>query len=80
MKTESFYTTKGKDMKGKIVVPQKVLYGMDEPRLPGNDAVHIEAKAFDSITKPETGIAIEFTIEKLQSLINTHLCLTDLGL
>ena len=41
---------------------------MDELRLLDNDAAHIEAKAFDSITKPELDIAIEFTTEKLKSL------------
>jgi hypothetical protein len=63
MKTESLNATKGK-----IVVPQKLFDEMDELRLLGSDAVHIEAKAFDSITKPELDIAIEFIIEKLKSL------------
>lgn len=57
-----------KDLKGKIVVPLELFDAMDELRLLGNDAAHIEAKAFDSITKPELDIAIEFTTEILKSL------------
>jgi hypothetical protein len=68
MKTVSFNATKGKYLKGKIVVPQKLFDEMDELRLLGNDADHIEATEFDSIAKPEPDIAIEFTTEKLKSL------------
>jgi len=59
---------KGKDLKGKIVVPQELLDEMDELRLLDNDAAHIETKAFESITKPEIDIVIEFITEKLKSL------------
>jgi hypothetical protein len=56
------------DLKGKIVIPQELFDAMDELRLLGNDAAHLEAKIFDSITKPELDIAIEFTTEILKSL------------
>jgi hypothetical protein len=60
-------------MKGKIVVRQELLDEMDKRRLLGNDAAHIETKAFDSITKPELDIDIEFTTEKLKSLYQYNL-------
>ena len=41
---------------------------MDELRLLGNDAAHIEAKSFAQISKPEIDVAIEFTIELLKAL------------
>ena len=57
-----------KDLRSKIMVPSDLLDAMDELRLLGNDAAHIEAKTFDQITKQEIDVALEFTIELLKAL------------
>ena len=41
---------------------------MDELRILGNDAAHIEAKDYESVSKEEATIAIEVTKEILKSL------------
>ena len=65
----------GKDLKAriadlgtKIVVPKELLDAMDELRILGNDAAHIEAKEYDNISEPEIEVAIEFTKEILKSV------------
>lgn len=55
-------------LRSKIVVPDELLAGMDELRLLGNDAAHIEAKAFAQVSEPELDVAIEFTREILKAL------------
>lgn len=56
------------DLKGKIVIPQELFEAMDELRLLGNDAAHIEAKDYDAISAEEIVIAIEFTKEILKGV------------
>jgi len=56
------------DLRTKIVIPQELLDGMDELRILGNDAAHVNAIAFLSITKIELDVAIQFTAELLKSL------------
>lgn len=56
------------DLKGKIVVPSELFEAMDELRLLGNDAAHIEAKSYDKISNEELEVAIEFTKELLKAL------------
>jgi Domain of unknown function (DUF4145) len=46
------------DLRSKIVVPQELLDAMDELRILGNDAAHIEAKEYDNISEPEIAVAI----------------------
>ena len=41
---------------------------MDELRLLGNDAAHIEAKTYGDISEVELGVAIEFTKELLKGI------------
>ena len=57
-----------RDLRSKIVLPAELLDGMDELRLLGNDAAHVEAIAFNQVSKPELDIAIEFTREVLKAL------------
>ena len=57
-----------KDLESKIVLPQELLDAMDEIRLLGNDAAHIEAKDFEKISENELEIAIEITKEIMKSL------------
>lgn len=56
------------DLKSKVLLPQELLDAMDEMRLLGNDAAHIEARTFAQIEKAELDVAIEFTIELLKAL------------
>ena len=57
-----------KDLGSKIVIPQELLEAMDELRLLGNDAAHIEAKQYDQITGIELEVAIAITKEIMKSL------------
>lgn len=57
-----------RDLRSKIVLPSELLDGMDELRLLGNDAAHVEALTFNQVSKPELDIAIEFTREVLKAL------------
>ena len=41
---------------------------MDELRLLGNDAAHIEAKSYDKVSLEEVEVAIEFSKELLKAL------------
>ena len=56
------------DLRSKIVIPVELVEAMDELRLLGNDAAHIEAKSYDSISAQELSVAIEFTKELLKGI------------
>jgi len=56
------------DLQSKIVLPQELIEAMDELRLLGNDAAHIEAQTFNQISTQELDVAIEFTKEILKGL------------
>ncbi|MBK8874769.1 MAG: DUF4145 domain-containing protein [Bacteroidia bacterium] len=53
---------------GKILIPKELIDGMNELRLLGNDAAHIEAQTFGEIGKLEIEISIEFTQEILKAV------------
>jgi len=64
----------GKDLRGrirdlgtKIVLPKELLDGLDDLRLLGNDAAHIESREYDQVGKDEVEIGIEFTKEVLKA-------------
>jgi hypothetical protein len=64
----------GKDLKKriealgeKIVIPTELIEGMDELRVLGNDAAHVEARVYDSIDREEVETAIEFAKEILKA-------------
>lgn len=57
-----------KELGGKILMPKELIDGMDELRLLGNDAAHIEAKTYEQIGKEEIEISIQFTIEILKAV------------
>jgi hypothetical protein len=64
---------KGKDLKErirdlgtKIVLPSELLNGLDDLRLLGNDAAHLESREYDQVGKEEVEIGIEFTKEVLK--------------
>lgn len=56
------------DLGGKVLIPQELLTGMNELRLLGNDAAHIEAQTFSEIGKEEIEVSLEFTKEILKAV------------
>lgn len=56
------------DLGSKILIPKELLQGIDELRLLGNDAAHIEAKTFSEIGKEEIEVSIDFTKEILKAV------------
>lgn len=51
----------------KIVLPQELLDGLDDLRLLGNDAAHIESREYGKVGKEEVEVGIEFTKEVLKA-------------
>jgi Domain of unknown function (DUF4145) len=62
----------------KIIIPQEFIDGMDELRLLGNDAAHIEAKVFVEIGKNELDVAIKFAKELLKAVYQYSSLLNEL--
>lgn len=56
------------DLSTKIVIPSELVEAMNELRLLGNDAAHIEARTFEEIGTNEIEISIEFTKEILKAI------------
>lgn len=56
------------DLGGKILIPKELIEGMNELRLLGNDAAHIEAQTFSEIGKEEIEVSLEFTKEILKAV------------
>jgi hypothetical protein len=66
---------KGKNLKEKIadlgnsvMMPKELLDGLDDLRLLGNDAAHVQAKTYLQVGKEEIEISIEFTKEVLKAV------------
>jgi len=55
------------DLGTKIVLPKELLDGLDDLRLLGNDAAHIESREYDQVGKDEVAVGIEFTKEVLKA-------------
>jgi Domain of unknown function (DUF4145) len=53
---------------GSVVIPQELLAAADELRILGNDAAHVEAKAYDAIGRDEATVAIELAKELLKAV------------
>ncbi|MGB2927529.1 MAG: DUF4145 domain-containing protein [Desulfobacterales bacterium] len=51
-----------------VVLPQELLDGIDDLRLLGNDAAHIESQTFNQIGSEEVEVGIEFTKEVLKAV------------
>ena len=62
------------DLGNKILIPKELLDGMNDLRLLGNDAAHIEAKTFNEVGKDEIEISLEFTQEILKAEIGRASC------
>jgi Domain of unknown function (DUF4145) len=56
------------DLRSKIVLPQELLDGLDDLRLLGNDAAHIELQEYDKVGQEEVSLAIEITKEVLKAV------------
>lgn len=56
------------DLGSKIIIPKELIEGMQELRLLGNDAAHIESNTFNEIGKNEVEVSIEFTKEILKAV------------
>ncbi|WP_291069293.1 MULTISPECIES: DUF4145 domain-containing protein [unclassified Empedobacter] len=56
------------DLGTKILIPKELIEGMQELRLLGNDAAHIESNTFNEVGKFEVEISIEFTKEILKAV------------
>lgn len=67
-----------KDLAAKILIPKELIEAMDELRLLGNDAAHIEAQTFNEVGKNEIEISIEFTKEVLKAVYQYESLLTKL--
>ncbi|TCK85554.1 DUF4145 domain-containing protein [Albibacterium bauzanense] len=66
------------DLGTKIVIPKELIEGMQELRLLGNDAAHIESNTFDEVGKNEVEISIEFTKEILKAVYQYESLLSKL--
>lgn len=52
----------------KVVLPQELLDGLDDLRLLGNDAAHIESQEYTKVGKEEVEVGIEFAKEVLKAV------------
>lgn len=55
-------------LQSNVVLPKELFTALDDLRLLGNDAAHVEAKTYDSIGDEEIGVAIELTKEVLKAV------------
>lgn len=57
-----------KQLGTKVVLPQELLEGLDDLRLLGNDAAHIESQQYDTVGQEEVEIGIELAKEVLKAV------------
>lgn len=57
-----------KDLSSQVVLPKELLDGLDDIRLLGNDAAHVESQEYNQIGQQELDVAIEFTKEVLKAM------------
>ena len=62
----------------KVVLPKELLDGLDDLRLLGNDAAHIESQEYNQVGQEEVEIGIEFTKEVLKAVYQYSALLTRL--
>jgi len=55
-------------LQSSVVLPKELFAALDDLRLLGNDAAHIEAKTYDAIGTAEIEVAIELTKEVLKAV------------
>jgi hypothetical protein len=54
-------------LSGKVVLPQALLDGLDDLRLLGNDAAHLESRVYEQVGQEEVEVAIDVTKEILKA-------------
>jgi hypothetical protein len=59
-------------LRSTIVVPEALLKGLDNLRLLGNDATHIESKDYDDVGPEEVDAALAVTKEILRGVYQMH--------
>jgi hypothetical protein len=52
----------------KVILPRELLDGLDDLRLLGNDAAHIESQEFNNVGREEVEIGIQFAKEVLKAV------------
>jgi hypothetical protein len=57
-----------RDLGTKIVLPKDLLDGLDDLRLLGNDAAHIESQEFNKVGQEEVEIGLELAKEVLKAV------------
>jgi hypothetical protein len=57
-----------KALGAKVVLPTELLDGLDDLRLLGNDAAHIESREYDKVGKEEVEIGVELAKEVLKAV------------
>ena len=57
-----------RDLRDRVILPPELFDAMDELRLLGNDAAHVEAKSYEEIGAVELQAVIEFTKEILKGV------------
>jgi hypothetical protein len=57
-----------KALGSKVVLPPDLLGGLDDVRLLGNDAAHIESQVYTKVSQQEIDVALEFTKEVLKAI------------
>jgi len=62
----------------KIVIPQELLDGLDDLRLLGNDAAHIESQEYTKVGQDEVEVGIEFAKEVLKAVYQYSALLSKL--
>lgn len=62
----------------KVVLPQELLDGLDDLRLLGNDAAHIESQEYAKVGKEEVEVGIEFAKEVLKAVFQYSALLSKL--
>jgi hypothetical protein len=55
-------------LRSSIVLPNELFLAMDELRLLGNDAAHVEAKTYDTVGREEIEVGLELTKEILKAV------------
>ena len=56
-----------KALRASVILPTELLDGLDELRLLGNDAAHVESKDYEGIGRTEVETALKFTKEVLKA-------------
>lgn len=56
------------DLRSKVILPKELMDGLDDLRLLGNDAAHIESTEYENVGSDEVEISIEITKEVLKAV------------